>query len=198
MSQALIIPTMNPLDDEQFFQLCQSNRRNGIHFERDKNGKIYFMSPTGSIGGLRDLEIAFEIKMWSRINKKGFAFGPATGFTLPDTSVKSPDVSWISIERWKQVPKNLRKKFAPVCPEFVVEVKSESDSWDEQEEKMREWMANGCELAWLIDPSEKLVMVYTPSNLNPDKQPFGIIDGGTLLEGLEIDLRNVFEDLEEI
>ena len=83
---------MNSLDDEQFFQLCQLNRRNGVHFERDKNGKIYFMSPTGqsptgSIGGKCDLEIAFEIMLWSKKSGKGFAFGPATGFTLPDTSV---------------------------------------------------------------------------------------------------------------
>ena len=193
---------MNSLDDEQFFQLCQLNRRNGVHFERDKNGKIYFMSPTGqsptgSIGGKCDLEIAFEIMLWSKKSGKGFAFGPATGFTLPDTSVKSPDTAWISRENWKKVPKGLRRKFAPICPEFVVEVKSETDNWEESETKMRDWIANGCKLGWLIDPSEKLFMIYTPENVYPEKQVFGIITGGNLLKGLKIDLRTVFEDLEE-
>ncbi len=196
MSQAFIIPTMNALDDEQFFQLCQSNRHSGSHFERDKNGKIYFMSPTGSIGGFNDGEIFIEIKIWSRQSGKGYAFGPATGFLLPDKSIKSPDVAWIKKERWAKIPKDLRKKFAPICPDFVVEVKSETDGWEELIEKMKEWVANGCRLGWLIDPTEKLAMVFTPENIEPQKQPFSIIDGAEVLEGLKIDLRTIFEDLE--
>ncbi|MEZ4904269.1 MAG: Uma2 family endonuclease [Spirosomataceae bacterium] len=195
MSQVLKIPTMDTLNDDEFFAFCEANRHNGMHFERDKNGSIIFMSPTGSIGGSRDLEIAFEIKLWSKKNKAGIVFGSATGFTLPDSSVKSPDVAWIRRERWEAVPPALRKKFAPICPDFVVEVISESDTWPEHEDKMREWLANGCQLGWLIDPNEQTYMVFAPSNTKPSKLAFGIINGGDLLEGLTIDLQTIFEDI---
>lgn len=195
MPQVLNIPTMDTMNDDEFFAFCEANRRNGMHFERDKHGHIIFMSPTGSIGGSRDLDIAFEIKYWAKQNKTGIAFGPATGFTLPDKSIKSPDVAWIRRDRWEQVPRELRKKFAPICPDFIVEVKSESDYWSEQESKMREYISNGCQLGWLIDPNQQTYMIFTPQNTNPEKLPFGIINGGEVLEGLEIDLRNVFEDI---
>jgi Uma2 family endonuclease len=195
MPRVLNIPTMDTMNDDEFFAFCEANRRNGMHFERDKYGQIIFMSPTGSIGGARDLDIAFEIKYWAKQNKTGIAFGPATGFTLPDKSIKSPDVAWIRGDRWEQVPRELRKKFAPICPDFVVEVKSESDYWSEQENKMREYINNGCQLGWLIDPNEQTYMIFTPQNTNPEKLPFGIINGGNVLEGLEIDLTTVFEDI---
>lgn len=195
MPQVLNIPTMDTMNDDEFFAFCEANRRNGMHFERNKYGQIIFMSPTGSIGRSRDLDIAFEIKYWAKQNKTGIAFGPATGFTLPDKSIKSPDVAWIRRDKWEQVPRELRKKFAPICPDFVVEVKSESDYWIEQESKMREYINNGCQLGWLIDPNEQTYMIFTPQNTNPEKLPFGIINGGEVLEGLEIDLRNVFEDI---
>ncbi len=195
MPQVLNIPTMDTMNDDEFFAFCEANRRNGMHFERDKNGSIIFMSPTGSIGGSRDLEIAFEIKFWAKENKQGIAFGSSTGFTLPDGSVKSPDVAWINRTRWERVPPAMRRKFAPICPDFVVEVISESDNWSEHENKMREYMANGCRLGWLIDPAEQTYMIFTPNNTNPEKRPFEVINGGDVLEGLEIDLRTVFEDI---
>lgn len=195
MPQVLNIPTMDTMNDDEFFAFCEANRRNGMQFERDEHGHIIFMPPTGSIGGSRDLDIAFEIKYWAKQNKTGIAFGPTTGFTLPEKSIKSPDVAWIRRDRWEQVPRDLRKKFAPICPDFVVEVKSESDYWSEQESKMREYISNGCQLGWLIDPNEQTYMIFTPQNTNPEKLPFGIINGGEVLEGLEIDLRNVFEDI---
>jgi Uma2 family endonuclease len=195
MPQVLNIPTMDTMNDDEFFAFCEANRRNGMHFERNKYGQIIFMSPTGSIGGARDLDIAIEVGYWAKQNKTGVAFGPATGFTLPDSSIKSPDVAWIRRDRWEQIPRELRKKFAPICPDFVVEVMSESDTWNEQKDKMREYIVNGCQLGWLINPNEQAYMIFTPQNTNPDKQAFGIINGGDVLEGLTIDLRTVFEDI---
>jgi Uma2 family endonuclease len=195
MPQVLNIPTMDTMNDDEFFAFCEANRRNGMHFERNKYGQIIFMSPTGSIGGARDLDIAIEVGYWAKQNKTGVAFGPATGFTLPDSSIKSPDVAWIRRDRWEQIPRELRKKFAPICPDFVVEVMSESDTWNEQKDKMREYLVNGCQLGWLINPNEQAYMIFTPQNTNPDKQAFGIINGGDVLEGLTIDLRTVFEDI---
>ncbi|NBB22124.1 Uma2 family endonuclease [Runella sp. CRIBMP] len=195
MPQVLNIPTMDTMNDDEFFALCEANRLNGMHFERDKYGHIIFMSPPGTIGGARDLDIAIEVGYWAKQNKTGVAFGPATGFTLPDSSIKSPDVAWIRRDRWEQIPRELRKKFAPICPDFVVEVMSESDTWNEQKDKMREYLVNGCQLGWLINPNEQAYMIFTPQNTNPDKQPFGIINGGDVLEGLTIDLRTIFEDI---
>lgn len=195
MSQVLKIPTMDTLNNDEFFAFCEANRHNGMHFERDKNGRIIFMSPTGSIGGHNDGEIFVEVKLWNRKTKKGVVFPSSTGFTLPDSSIKSPDVAWIRRERWEQVPPALRKKFAPICPDFVAEVISESDTWAEHETKMQEWIVNGCQLGWLIDPNEQTYMVFTPENTNPEKLPFGIINGGSVLAGLEVDLRTVFEDI---
>ena len=195
MLQELKIPTMNTMNDDEFLVFCEANRRSGMHFERDKKGRIIFMSPTGSIGGHNDGEIFVEIKLWNRRHGLGFVFPSSTGFVLPNTAIKSPDVAWISRERWAQVPPELRKKFAPICPDFVIEVKSESDTWAEHEEKMCEYINNGCRLGWLLDPAERVYSIFEPHNLQPEKQPFGIISGGNVLEGLEIDLRTVFEDI---
>ena len=195
MPQVLNIPTMDTMNDDEFFAFCEANRRNGMHFERDKVGQIIFMSPTGSIGGHNDGEIFVEIKLWNRRKNRGIVFPASTGFTLPDSSVKSPDTAWILRERWDGVPHERRKKFAPICPDFVVEIISESDTWSEHQNKMQEWMTNGCRLGWLIHPNEKMYMIFTPQNTNPEKQPFGIINGGEVLEGLELDLRTVFEEI---
>ena len=186
---------MDTMNDDEFFVFCEANRRSGMHFERDKKGNIIFMSPTGSIGGHNDGEVFVEVKLWNRRGNRGVVFPASTGFTMPDGAIKSPDVAWIRRDRWEQVPPALRRKFAPICPDFVVEVISESDTWTEHEEKMREYLANGCRLGWLIAPSEQTYMVFTPDNANPTKLPFGIITGGEVLEGLEIDLRTVFEDI---
>ena len=196
MSQVLNIPSMDTMNDDEFFAFCEANRRSGMHFERDKYGRIIFMSPTGSVGGHNDGEIFVGIKLWNRDTNQGFVFPSSTGFTLPDKSIKSPDVAWIRRERWEQVPSPSRKKFAPICPDFVVEVIPESDTWSEHVDKMKEWVTNGCELGWLIDPNEKTYMVFSPQDTNPEKQPFGVIRGGEVLEGLEIDLTTVFEDID--
>jgi Uma2 family endonuclease len=196
MVQQLIVPTMDTFDDEQFYQFCIANKHHGSHFERDKFGQIFFMSPTGSIGGARDMMLSTEIQNWNKIQKNGYVFGAAAGFTLPDGSVKSPDTAWISKKRWATVPKELREKFAPVCPEFVVEIQSYSDSWQELQNKMRDWIDNGVELGWLIDPFRKKTMIFTPQNLNPDEQDFGVMNGGGVLIDLQIDLNEVFEEYE--
>ncbi|MFN4146948.1 MAG: Uma2 family endonuclease [Runella sp.] len=195
MPQVLRIPHIDTLNDDEFFAFCEANRRSGMHFERDKHGNIIFMSPTGSIGGHNDGELFLEIKLWNRIFRKGYVFPASTGFLMPDSSIKSPDVSWITRERWEQVPHQLRKKFAPICPDFVAEIISESDTWTEHEDKMREYMANGCRLGWLLNPIEQQYMIFSPQNTNPEKRPFEIINGGEVLKGLEIDLRTVFEDI---
>lgn len=191
MNQVLTLPMVGDLTDDEFFDLCMANPE--IAFERDSKRRILIMPPTGTEGGARDLDFAFYIKLWNFNHQSpGIVFGPATGFTLPNDAVRSPDTAWVRRERWEQVPTEERKKFAHLVPDFVTEIKSETDSWRELQDKMKEFIENGVQLGWLIDPQRKKVLVYTPINLQPEEQDFGVITGGEVLQGLELDLRTIF------
>jgi Uma2 family endonuclease len=191
MNQVLKLPMVGELTDDEFFDLCMANPE--IPFERDSKRRILIMPPAGTEDGARDLDFAFYIKLWNfNQDTPGIVFGPSTGFTLPNDAVRSPDTAWVRRDRWEQVPVGERKKFAHLVPDFVVEIKSESDSWRELKEKMIEFMENGVQLGWLLDPERKKVMVYSPENHHPDEQDFGILSGGDVLKGLELDLRSIF------
>ena len=107
------------------------------------------------------MEVARQLANWSADQKLGLAFDSSAGFTLPDHSVLSPDASWISKEKWNQLTEEDKNRFAPICPEFVIEVRSKSDSLDDLKKKMKTWISNGAELAWLIDPIEKNTYIYS-------------------------------------
>ena len=148
------------LTDDQFFELCQRNR--DYRFERTTSGELLIMSPTGSETGNRNIELAYQLQAWSRPNNLGIAFDSSTGFKLPNSAERSPDVSWIRRERWEALTPTQRKKFAPICPDFVVELRSETDSLKELQEKMREYRDNEAKLGWLIDRKNKRVEIYRP------------------------------------
>ena len=146
--------------EDAFFDFCQSAEMRGKRIERTKTGKIIIMEPTGSETGNFNAEVNAEVTIWNRETHSGKTFDSSTGFTLPNTAVKSPDVSWIVRERWEVLPKALRKKFAPITPDFIIEIRSETDSLKESKEKMEEYIANGCRLAWLIDRSDECTYIY--------------------------------------
>jgi Uma2 family endonuclease len=110
------------LTDEQFFQLCQNNR--DVKFERNANGDLVIMSPTGGETGRRNFEIGIDLGIWNRKTKLGVAFDSSTGFKLPNGADRSPDASWITIERWNALTPEQRQKFIPLCPDFVIELRS--------------------------------------------------------------------------
>lgn len=194
MRQRLVTHTLKPgeLTDEEFFAFCVANKE--LRIERNSNREMIIMPPSGSEAGAYDVSLGSEIHIWNRKTKSGKVFGSSAGFTLPNDAVRSPDVAWISRERWEQVPEADRKKFAHICPDFVAEIKSPSDSVQDLQKKMREWMANGCRLGWLIDPDASQAYVYTADDANPPAQPFGRITGLDVLPGLEVDLNEVFEN----
>jgi Uma2 family endonuclease len=146
------------LTDEQFFDFCQQNR--DLRIERTANGEIIIMTPTGGITGNRNNEISRQLANWNVQYKKGVTFDSSAGFTLPDTSVRSPDASWISKERWERLTREEQEKFPPLCPDFVIELRSKHDNLAELQSKMKDWMNNGCQLAWLIDPENQQVFIY--------------------------------------
>ena len=148
------------LTDEQFWQLCQKNQE--WKFERTASGELLIMSPTGGETGNRNIEIAYQLQGWSRKNNLGKAFDSSTGFKLPNGANRSPDASWITIEKWESLTAEQRRKFLPLCPDFVLELPSPSDSLKKIREKMQEYIENGARLGWLINVEAKQVEIYRP------------------------------------
>lgn len=148
------------MTDQEFLWFCLENK--DLRIERNSNLAIIIMSPVTSLSGYHNLEIARQLANWSKENKSGIAFDSSAGFTLPDRSVLSPDASWVSLTKWNALTEEDKDRFAPLCPEFIIEVRSKSDSLEDLQQKMNVWIKNGAELAWLIDPREKTSYLYRP------------------------------------
>ena len=160
------------MTDDEFFAFCQSPDMRDKRIERTKNGKLIIMEPTGSETGNFNSEVNIEVGIWNRETQSGRTFDSSTGFTLPNTAVKSPDVSWIARARWEALPKALREKFAPITPDFIIEIRSENDSLTKTKEKMEEYMENGCRLAWLIDRFEERIYIYRANGSREEVDSF--------------------------
>jgi Uma2 family endonuclease len=155
----LIRPAV-PLTDEELIRLSEVNRP--YRFERNKSGEIVMMTPVGGIGGTHEGWVFSSLINWNETVQTGIAFGPNTGFNLPDGSCLSPDAAWVSLARWNALTPAEQAGFPPLCPEFLIEVRSRSDSRRMVEEKMQLWMENGAQLAWLVDPIDASVSIYQP------------------------------------
>ena len=183
------------MTEDEFFDFCQENEL--LRLERNSMGDIVLMEPTGSYTASYNLSISSKLALWNEEHKFGVTFDSNVGFTLPNTAVRSPDGSFIQIERWKALPMEDRHKFAHICPDFVIELRSMKDSRKKLEEKMTEWMDNGCKLAWLIDPKRKETVVYSTNRETPVVIPFStILDGEDILPGFKLDLTTIFKDEE--
>ena len=159
------IPESFRVTDQQFEQLAVVNR--DIRLERAPDGELIVMSPTGAETGNRNVELATEFALWNRKHKLGKVFDSSTGFKLPNGAMRSPDVSWVAIERWNNLTEIERQRFAPICPDFVLELRSSSDSIAQLSKKMQEYIENGALLGWLINPQDQEVEIYKP---NQEKQ----------------------------
>jgi Uma2 family endonuclease len=146
------------MSDDEFYYFCQDNAN--LNFERDANGNIKPMGQAGGETGERNSELLIELGIWNRQSKLGFVYDSSTGFRLPNGAVRSPDVAWVVAERRNALTPEQIKKFPPLCPDFVAELVSETDSQKDTETKMAEYMANGCRLGWLINPKTQTVKVY--------------------------------------
>lgn len=144
---------MRHMTDDEFFYFCQEN--SDYKFERDATGNIKPMAQTDGDTGERNSELTADLTIWNRKTKLGFVYDSSTGFRLPNGATRGPDAAWISAERRNTLTPEQRKKFPPLCPDFIVELISELDSRRETEEKMREYIHNGCRLGWLIDPKSE-------------------------------------------
>lgn len=149
------------LTDEQFFQLCQDNR--DLKFERNANGELIIMPPTGGETGNRNGRLTQQLFNWTDVDGTGIAFDSSTGFKLPNGGDRSPDAAWIPLERWNALTAEQKRRFLPLCPDFVVELLSPSDSLTATQEKMREYLVNGSRLGWLIVRASRRVEIYRQS-----------------------------------
>ncbi|MHC5675701.1 Uma2 family endonuclease [Nostoc sp.] len=157
----LQIPSSMQMTDEQFFEFCQVNR--DLRIERNKFGELVIMPPTGSETGNREVNISGQLWVWSEQDGTGITFSSSTGFKLSTAAERSPDSSWIKLERWNALSAEQQQKFAPICPDFVVELKSSSDNLQTLKEKMEEYMNEpGIQLGWLIDRKQRKVYIYRP------------------------------------
>ncbi|NEP50046.1 MAG: Uma2 family endonuclease [Moorea sp. SIO3C2] len=178
------------LTDEQFWQLCHDN--SDLRFERTATGELIIMSPTGSTTGERNADLIYQIKAWSRQNNLGKVFDSNTGFTLPNGADRSPDASWVQQERWDALTPVEQERFAPICPDFVVELMSPSDSLEKTRGKMREYIENGARLGWLINRKQRKTEIYRPHQAveilnNPDT-----MSGEDVLPGFVLDLSTIW------
>ena len=180
------------LSDEEFFKFCLDNE--SLRIERHADQNIIIMSPTGSKSGKYNLKIGSMVLYWAETQNLE-VFDSSTGFTLPNGAVRSPDVAVIRKEKWDRLTNQEQEKFAPICPGFVIEIVSPSDDLNYLHQKMKEYLANGTELGWLIDPQSQKVWIY--DHRKPDPEVLDGLDrvltGKYVMEGFELDLGKVFE-----
>ncbi len=148
------------MTDEEFERFCQQNSE--MRVEQTKTGELIVMPPTGAVTGNRNFSLIVEFGIWTKQNNLGKGFDSSTVFVLPNGAKRSPDLSWVKIERWNLLTKTQQEKFAPICPDFVVELRSKTDVLKTLQNKMLEYIENGAQLGWLIDPIKRKVHVYRP------------------------------------
>jgi Uma2 family endonuclease len=178
------------LSDEQFAQLCRDNC--DLRLELTSKGELIIMPPTGSRTGFRNAKIIHRLTDWSERDSSGITFDSSTGFTLPDGSKRSPDASWVLRKRWDALTKKEQDGFAPIAPDFVIELWSPSDSWNLLQQKMSDYLDNGVRLAWLIDPEQRRVCVYQPDQPVEILENPSILSADPLLPGFVLDLQDIF------
>jgi Uma2 family endonuclease len=186
----LNLPPVVGLTDEQFYQLCIANEPKRL--ELSQEGKLIIMSPTGGESGIRNANLTTDLNLWNRQTKLGKVFDSSTEFKLPSGAYRCPDVAWIQLERWQALTQEQRVHFPPICPDFIIELRSESDSLAKLRKKMIEYQNNGVSLAWLIDPQTPLVEIYrqgkTTEILDFSVNNPPLLSGEEILPGFVLDL----------
>lgn len=179
------------LTAEEFRKVCQSNR--DWQFELTAEGDLVIMPPTGGETGAASGRLTMQLTRWADEDGSGVAFDSSTGFVLPNRAIRSPDAAWVARPRLARLTRRQKQQFLPLCPDFVIELKSPSDPLPVLQEKMREYIANGSSLGWLIDPQQRTVHIYRPHAparrlVNP-----ATVSGDPVLPGFVLNLAPVWE-----
>ena len=184
---------LNPiiqLNREQFYQLCAENP--DLKLERNAQGQLVIIPPTGGETGKINVNLIFQLTSWNEATGLGEVFDSSTGFTLPNGADRSPDVSWVEKSRWDGLTKEQKEKFIPLCPDFAIEIMSPSDNLKKVQEKMQEYILNGCRLGWLINRKKQEVEIYRPGQeVEVLKLPL-TLSGEDVLPGLVVNLGKIW------
>jgi Uma2 family endonuclease len=178
------------MTDENFFEFCQANR--DLRIERNAEGEIIIMPPTGWETGDKNAEITARLRIWTKKDGRGKSADSSAGYKMPNGAIMSPDASWILNERLEKISPRKRRKFLPLAPDFVIELRSESDSLAKLKDKMQEYIDNGVSLGWLIDPQEKQVFVYRPNTEIEVLENSTEISGEPLLPDFTLNLKEIW------
>ena len=190
LNNTITIPQTFKVTHEQFQQIAAVNR--DLRLERNATGELIVMPPTGSETGNRNLDISGQLWLWNRQTKLGIAFDSSSGFKLPNGADRSPDASWVKLERWQTLTPKEQEGFAPLCPDFVVELRSKSDNMEPLREKMREYIANGACLGWLIDRKNQKVEIYRCDRDVEILDNPNTLSGENVLPGFVLNLTDVW------
>jgi Uma2 family endonuclease len=185
------VPELLRWTDEQFFAVCAANR--DLRFERTSEGDVIVMPPTGGETGNRNLAISGQLYNWTRQDRTGAAFDSSTGFKLPNRADRSPDAAWVRRERLAALTAEQKRKFIPLCPDFAVELRSATDSLEDLQAKMREYITQGARLGWLIDPDHRRVYVYRPDREVEVIENATRLSGDPELPGFVLSLAEIWE-----
>jgi Uma2 family endonuclease len=184
-------PLLKKMSEDDFYKFCEENP--DLRIERTKEGDVIVMPPAYTETGGKNFDLAVDFGIWARQDATGKGFDSSTGFTLPNGAMRSPDVSWVRYERWNALPKEKRRKFAKIAPDFVIELRSETDRLKDLQKKMREYIENGVHLGWLIDPQNKRVHIYRPKTETKVLENPKEVSGEPLLKGFVLNLQEIWD-----
>lgn len=179
------------LTDERLYLLCQANRE--LRFERTAQGELLLMAPTAGETGRRNAKLTQHLANWADIDGSGLVFDSSTGFVLPNGAMRSPDAAWLRHSRWESLRLDQKQTFIPLCPDFVIELRSGTDSLQALQDKLQEYLQNGALLGWLIDPPYRRVYVYRPGVPVKCLEKVNAISGDPELPGFVLGLSQVWD-----
>ncbi len=196
VAEAVLPPLREPVEapqprtDQEFEHLAAAYP--DLRLEMTKEGELIIMPPAGGETGSWNADLTADLVVWNRMGKTGKAFDSSTGFILPNGAKRSPDAAWIELSRWESLSPLQRKKFLPLCPDFVIELRSATDRLSEVQEKMREYRDNGAMLGWLIDPISQRVEIYRPGQDVEILDNPAAVAGDPVLPGFTLSLTDIF------
>ena len=186
----LRLRTATPMSDDELMRFCTVNEM--LRVEREPNGELLVMTPAGNRSSHKNAAIISALYQWAERDGRGYAFDSNTGFNLGDGSMRSPDAAWVSAARWDSLSEEDKERFSPICPEFVIELRSAADRLAPLEVKMEQWMANSVELAWMIDPQRKVVAIYRPGAETEILTEPAAVAGGGPVAGFELTMDRIW------
>ncbi|MCU0541012.1 MAG: Uma2 family endonuclease [Oscillatoriaceae cyanobacterium Prado104] len=187
----LRMPPRLQMTEDEFFDFCQLNRN--LRIERNQQGELLLLTLVGGITSNRNAILTGELGIWTRQDGTGISFASCTGFTLSIGSVRSPDASWIKLERWNALSKAQQEKFAPICPDFVVELRPDFEDLEHLQEKMQEYMREpGVRLGWLIDRKNRRVYIYRTNLSEECLENPATVSGDPVLPGFVLNMNEIW------